>query len=177
MVLNERPSPAKPTFSSVASGTRGAASDRRSSRGSRNPRLARGKTRNRLDLASGSSRPKIRSPPGSSSIHLWGLMFGQGLVARWRTSDSRARPRTIRNCSTGSPWSSSRAGGPSACSPAHRHERTFLQDSAVTPELLERDPDNRLLARFPRHRLPAWMIRDHALAASGLLNPALGGRP
>jgi hypothetical protein len=54
---------------------------------------------------------------------------------------------------------------------------TFLQDSAVSPDLLERDPDNRLLARFPRHRLPAWMIRDHALVAAGLLNPALGGPP
>jgi hypothetical protein len=54
---------------------------------------------------------------------------------------------------------------------------TFRQSSDVTPELNERDPENRLLARAPRFRLPSWMIRDNALAASGLLNPAIGGPP
>jgi hypothetical protein len=54
---------------------------------------------------------------------------------------------------------------------------TYRQSAKVTPELLERDPDNRLLARGPRHRLPSWMIRDQALAASGLLTPTFGGPP
>lgn len=54
---------------------------------------------------------------------------------------------------------------------------TFRQSSNVSPALLERDPENRLLARSPRFRLPAWMIRENALRASGLLNPALGGPP
>ncbi len=52
---------------------------------------------------------------------------------------------------------------------------TYRQDSAVTPSLLERDPENRLLARGPRLRLPAETIRDHALAASGLLREHIGG--
>jgi hypothetical protein len=52
---------------------------------------------------------------------------------------------------------------------------TYRQSSRVTPELLEKDPDNRLLARGPRFRLPAEMIRDQALAASGLLVEELGG--
>jgi hypothetical protein len=52
---------------------------------------------------------------------------------------------------------------------------TYRQSARVTPELLERDPDNRLLARGPRGRMPSWMIRDHALAASGLLTPTYGG--
>ncbi len=51
----------------------------------------------------------------------------------------------------------------------------YRQSSRVTPELLEKDPENRLLARGPRFRLPAEMIRDNALAVSGLLNPAVGG--
>jgi hypothetical protein len=41
----------------------------------------------------------------------------------------------------------------------------------------EIDPENKLLSRAPRYRLPAWMIRDSALQAAGLLNPALGGPP
>jgi hypothetical protein len=52
---------------------------------------------------------------------------------------------------------------------------TYRQDSKVTAALLERDPENRLLARGPRVRLPAEMIRDTALAASGLLNGEIGG--
>lgn len=54
---------------------------------------------------------------------------------------------------------------------------TFRQSSAVTPEFYEKDPENRYLARGPRYRLPAWMIRDQALAASGLLVGTLGGPP
>ena len=54
---------------------------------------------------------------------------------------------------------------------------TFRQSSNTSPELRELDPENRLLARSPRFRLPSWMIRDNALAASGLLNPAVGGPP
>ncbi|WP_414661832.1 DUF1553 domain-containing protein [Horticoccus sp. 23ND18S-11] len=54
---------------------------------------------------------------------------------------------------------------------------TYRQSAAVTPALLERDPANRWLARGPRYRLDAEQLRDQALAASGLLNPKVGGRP
>ena len=54
---------------------------------------------------------------------------------------------------------------------------TYRQASAIPPGMAERDPENRVLARGPRFRLPAWMIRDQALAASGLLVRAVGGRP
>jgi uncharacterized protein DUF1553/uncharacterized protein DUF1549/concanavalin A-like lectin/glucanase superfamily protein len=53
---------------------------------------------------------------------------------------------------------------------------TYRQSSKLDEELLEKDPENRLLGRGPRMRLPAEMIRDTALAASGLLNPEIGGR-
>ncbi|MEX2559521.1 MAG: DUF1553 domain-containing protein, partial [Pirellulales bacterium] len=51
---------------------------------------------------------------------------------------------------------------------------TYRQSSRVTPELFERDPENQLLARGPRFRLDAEIIRDSALAASGLLVERLG---
>jgi hypothetical protein len=51
----------------------------------------------------------------------------------------------------------------------------YRQSSHASPEAIARDPDNRLLARGPRHRLPAELVRDQALAASGLLVRSLGG--
>jgi hypothetical protein len=53
----------------------------------------------------------------------------------------------------------------------------YRQSSKVTPELLRKDPANRLLARGPRFRVEGEVVRDIALAASGLLNPKLGGPP
>ena len=52
---------------------------------------------------------------------------------------------------------------------------TYRQSSRVTAELLGADPRNRLLARAPRVRLEAEMVRDQALALSGLLSPKIGG--
>src|SRR3954471_1247866 len=52
---------------------------------------------------------------------------------------------------------------------------TYRQSSKMTSALIEKDPENRLLARGPRVRLQAELIRDTALAASGLLNEAIGG--
>jgi mono/diheme cytochrome c family protein len=52
---------------------------------------------------------------------------------------------------------------------------TYRQSSNATPELIERDPYNRLLARGPRFRVEGEVVRDITLAASGLLNPAIGG--
>jgi hypothetical protein len=52
---------------------------------------------------------------------------------------------------------------------------TYRQSSVVTPRLREADPSNRLLARAPRLRVDAEIVRDVALAASGLLSPKIGG--
>jgi hypothetical protein len=52
---------------------------------------------------------------------------------------------------------------------------TYQQASAMNPGIVERDPQNRLLSHGPRFRLPAEMIRDQALAVSGLLVEKVGG--
>jgi len=52
---------------------------------------------------------------------------------------------------------------------------TYRQSAATDDDRLEKDLYNRLLARGPRFRMDAEMIRDQALAVSGLLNPAVGG--
>jgi len=52
---------------------------------------------------------------------------------------------------------------------------TYRQSSRVTPELLERDPYNRLLARGPRVRVDGESVQDIALKAAGLLSPKIGG--
>jgi hypothetical protein len=52
---------------------------------------------------------------------------------------------------------------------------TYRQSSKVNPELVEKDPKNELLARGPRFRLEAELIRDSALQASGLLSPKIAG--
>lgn len=54
---------------------------------------------------------------------------------------------------------------------------TYLQTSNSTEESIRKDPQNRLLGRGARFRMPAWMIRDQALAASGLLSKTIGGAP
>jgi hypothetical protein len=51
----------------------------------------------------------------------------------------------------------------------------YRQSATITPDKLEKDPQNRLLSRGPRFRMDGEMVRDYALAASGLLVPKMGG--
>jgi hypothetical protein len=52
---------------------------------------------------------------------------------------------------------------------------TYRQSSRTTPEMLQRDPENRLLAHGPRYRLPAELVRDQALSIAGVLADPIGG--
>ena len=69
---------------------------------------------------------------------------------------------------------------PAALSMKHMHKlivtsATYRQASDISPQLLRADPDNILLARAPRLRLEAEMLRDGALTAAGLLSKRIGG--
>ena len=108
---------------------------------------------------------------------LWQEYFGQGLVT---TSDNfgtqgeePSHPELLDWLASelmDSGWSIKRI---------HRlivTSATYRRSSKARPELTERDPGNRLLARQTSFRLPAELLRDSTLAASGLLYPAVGGR-
>ena len=92
----------------------------------------------------------------------------------WAHREHRQR---IRSCSTGSPqtfrdsgWNIKAMLKRIVMSRTYRQDSRFRDDSAT-----DADPQNRWLARGPRFRMSAEMIRDHALAVSGLLRPQIGG--
>lgn len=110
--------------------------------------------------------------------HLWQMLFGQGLVKTTEDfglqGERPAHPELLDWLAVDlveHGWDLKRTLKLIAMS------ATYRQDSSVTPALLAKDPENRLLARGARFRLPSWMIRDAALRTSGLFNPALGGPP
>ena len=135
-------------------------------------------THTRLDLA---NWIVSRDNPLTARVivnHLWQLMFGSGLV---RTPEDfglqgefPTHPQLLDWLAVElveNEWNLRHLLRLIATS------ETYRQSSHVTQEQLRRDPENRLLGRAPRFRLPAWMIRDNALQAAGLLNPSLGGPP
>ncbi len=135
-------------------------------------------SRTRLDLA---HWLVSRDNPLTARVivnHVWQILFGAGLV---RTPDDfglqgeqPTHPRLLDWLAVDfmeSGWDLKRLVRLIATS------ETYRRKSEASPGVLERDPENRLLARASRHRLPSWMLRDAALRVSGLLNPALGGPP
>ena len=106
----------------------------------------------------------------------WQMFFGIGIVKTVEDFGSQGEWPSIRTARL----AGRRVHGHGLGREAHaeddrdeRHVPAVVED--VTPELLQRDPENRLLARGPRFRLSAEMIRDQALAASGLLVEKVGG--
>jgi hypothetical protein len=106
----------------------------------------------------------------------WAQFFGQGLIETQEDFGSQGQPPThpelldwlaVEFMEQG--WSLKRLCKEIVMS------ATYRQSSRVTPELAERDRFNRLLARGPRFRLEAEMVRDNALAVSGLLSRKMFG--
>lgn len=107
---------------------------------------------------------------------VWQTYFGTGIVATsedfGKQSDAPSHPELLDWLAVefmDSGWSLKKLHRTIVTSAAYR------QSSKVTPELLQRDPYNRLIARGPRFRVEGEVVRDIALAASGLLNPKIGG--
>ncbi len=142
------------------------------------PPMPKDASRNRLGLA---QWLVADTNPLTSRVFVnrqWALFFGQGLVTTpedFGSQGSRpSHPRLLDWLASDfrdQGWNIKRL---------HRQlvrSATYRQSSRVSPDKLEKDPENLLYARGPRYRLPSWMIRDQALAAAGLLVDQIGGPP
>jgi hypothetical protein len=131
---------------------------------------------NRLGLAQWLVDPRHPLTARVAVNRVWKLHFGRGLVATtWDFGAQGQLPSHPELLD----WLAGRFVASGWDRKAlHRlivTSATYRQDSIAPADLLARDPENRLLARGPRHRLSAEQIRDGALAASGLLVPTIGG--
>ncbi len=135
-----------------------------------------GAPRNRLGLARWFTQPDHPLTARVVVNRFWAQLFGTGIV------------KTLEDFGSQSEWPSHPElldwlardfvdGGwdVKAFFKALVLSSTYRQGSETTPALQSRDPENRLLARGPRVRLPAELIRDQALAVSGLLTRRIGG--
>jgi hypothetical protein len=133
---------------------------------------------NRLGLARWITEPSNPLAARVEVNRLWQQIFGQGLVRTPENFGIQGERPTHPELLD---WLAARfvASGwdTKALVKLIVTSATYRQSSACTTELYERDPENRLLARAPRYRLPAAVLRDSALLASGLLVEKLGGLP
>ena len=140
------------------------------------PALAKGVPPDRLALAKWLVDPGHPLTARVAVNRYWQVHFGTGIVKTAENfgsqGDPPSHPQLLDWLATefiGTKWDVKAMNRLMVTSAAYR------QSSRVTPELHERDPENRLIARGPRFRLPAEMVRDNALAVSGLLVEKLGG--
>ncbi len=131
---------------------------------------------NRLDFAKWLVSPENPLTARVAVNHQWQMIFGTGLVKTAEDFGSQGEPPSHPELLDWLACEFMQTGWDmKALLKTLVMSATYRQSSRVTPELLERDPENRLLAHSPRVRLPAEMIRDQALAVSGLLVDQVGG--
>ena len=140
------------------------------------PPLPPGAPANRLGVARWLVSPTQPLTPRVTVNRYWQMYFGTGIVKTAEDFGTQgewpSHPQLLDWLATefvGSGWNVKEMQRLIVTS------ATYRQSSAVTPALIEKDPENRLLARGPRLRLQAEFIRDQALAISGLLNGEIGG--
>jgi hypothetical protein len=142
------------------------------------PPLPEKKMQNRLDLAQWLVSPNHPLTSRVTVNRVWQELFGIGLIKSPEDlgvqSEIPIHPELLDWLSSDfmeSGWDFKKLIKTIVTS------EVYQQSSKVDSFALERDPENRLLARAPRYRLPSWMIRDQALALSGRLIPKIGGAP
>jgi hypothetical protein len=154
--------------------------------------LAQGERPDRLSLAKWLISKENPLIARVAINRMWQEFFSRGLVETSEDFGSRGQPPSHPElldwlaCEFMQPTVSAGGGSDNSNSQArpwsmkrmHRlivMSATYRQSAAATPELLERDPHNRLLARGPRLRMAAEALRDQALAVSGLISRKIGG--
>jgi cytochrome c553 len=140
------------------------------------PPLPAGEPANRLALARWLVDPRHPLTARVAVNRHWERLFGTGLV---KTSEDFGRQGETPSHPELLDWLATefvRTGWDmKALQKLLVMSATYRQDAATDAQRLEKDFYNRLLSRGPRFRMDAEMIRDHALAVSGLLNPRIGG--
>jgi hypothetical protein len=140
------------------------------------PPMAPGLPMNRLGLAEWIVSPTNPLTARVAVNHFWQEYFGIGIVKTSEDFGSQGEPPSHPLLLDWLATEFVRTGwNVKAMQRLIVTSATYQQASRISPELEERDPDNRLLARGPRFRLPAELIRDNALAVSGLLDDRIGG--
>ncbi|HWB08955.1 MAG TPA: DUF1553 domain-containing protein [Pirellulales bacterium] len=140
------------------------------------PTLPAGATNNRLGFARWLVDPANPLTARVAVNRLWQMLFGAGLVRTVDDFGAQGEPPSHPELLD---WLAAEfvASGWDVKATVRLivTSATYRQSSKVSAERLSRDPENRLLARGPRGRLPAEMVRDQALAAGGLMVERLGG--
>jgi hypothetical protein len=132
--------------------------------------------RSRLDLAKWLVDPRHPLTARVAVNHYWQTYFGTGIVRSAENFGTQGEPPSHPELLDWLATEFVRTGWDvKAMQRLIVTSATYRQRSNVTSYLLQKDPENRLLARGPRFRLPAELIRDQALAISGLLVPKIGG--
>ena len=132
--------------------------------------------KNRLELANWLVGPQNPLTARVTVNRYWQMVFGEGLVRTPEDFGSQGQPPThpqlldwLAVDFSENGWNLKRLLKLMVMS------ATYQQDSTLTKSLYEKDPENRLLARASSFRLQAEMLRDNALASSGLLVQKIGG--
>lgn len=138
--------------------------------------LPEGEPNNRLGFAKWLARP---DHPLTARVHvnrLWQMIFGKGIVSTAEDFGSQAAwPSHLALLDTLAVDFAESGWDQKALLKRIVMSATYRQQAKRNTQADEIDADNSLLSYFPRRRLPAELIRDNALAASGLLNETLGG--